>query len=276
MKEIDTVDFVVKNYTSDLSKVVILDRETEAEYFRQYKEEGNMEARDKLIESCLRFVVKIARKYANDQEQKKTLISAGNEGLLIALERYDPERGTRFLSYAAWYIILFIREELYKDATVPVPVWRRKSAKKLQKTRESFILSAGYEPSVEELAKASSLTERQVRNILGSNHIMLSVDSRDAADTLQKETDQDMLDDVLIDKQGKEVLNTVISCLPVREQFIVRAYYGLVFDEPLSLKQIASLVGLSSERVRQIKIEALKRIKSLLKARNVNSVDDII
>jgi len=274
----EEIDYTTKQYALELSKVSLLTREEELELYRRYSENGDIEARNKLIESCLRFVVKIAAKYSRDLEHQKILISAGNEGLLIAIDRFDPKRGTRFLSYAAWYIMLFIRDEMYKDSAVPMPTWRKKLYKKLTDIQKEFTETMGREPTAEELAEAAGTTPKQVRSVLTANHSIISINNEDVPKHIQIEiklTDDD-LENLVINNNTAEFLNKILAALPVREQFIVRAYYGLVFDDPLSLKQIASLLGISSERVRQIKVEALDKIKEHLQDYGIDDISDLL
>ena len=274
----EDIDYTTKQYAIELSKVTILNRDQELALFKKYRDEGDIEARNKLIESCLRFVVKLAGKYSKDLEHQKTLISAGNEGLLIAVDRFDPDRGTRFLSYAAWYIVLYIRDEIYKDSAVPIPTWRKKLYKKLIDTQKEFIEVIGREPTDEELAEAAGTTPKQVRAVLHANHAIMSINDEEVSDAVQIEMRilEDDLEEMAVQQSTASFLDKILSILPVREQFIVRAYYGLVFDDPLSLKQIASLLGISSERVRQIKAEALEKIKEYLKSYGVDDLTDLL
>lgn len=269
-------DYTVKQYALELSKVKILSREEELELFDLYLNHGDLEARNKLVESCLRFVVKVAHRYSRDVEHQKSLISAGNEGLLVAVDRFDVDRGTRFLSYAAWYIILYIRDEMYKDSVVPVPTWRKKSAKKLLEAQRAYREIHGSNPSHEELSKETGLSVKQVRGLLATTHATVSMDNADTMDIIQLELSSCYLEDSTLRDQSSEVLHTILQALPVREQFIIKAYYGLLFKDPLSLKQIAGLLGISSERVRQIKVEAVERLGVHMRAYGIESLDDIL
>jgi RNA polymerase primary sigma factor len=274
----EDIDYTTRQYAIELSRVKLLTKEEEELLYKRYKKHNDIEARNKLIESCLRFVVKLAAKYSKDIEHQKIFISAGNEGLLTAIERYDPSKGTRFLSYASWYIMLFIREEIYKDSAVPMPTWRKKLYKKLIDLKKEFIEVVGREPTMEELAEAANTTPKQVRAVLTANHAIISINDEDISEAVEIDMQSAManMEDKAISKDSADFLHKILSTLPVREQFIVRAYYGLVFDDPLSLKQIAGLLGISSERVRQIKAEALEQIKEVLEQYGIKDLTDII
>lgn len=262
-------DPTVHNYASDLSKVKILDKKTELEFFRRYKENNDIEARNKMIESGLRFVVKVAQKYSKDLEHQKALISAGNEGLLVAVDRYDPTRGTRFLSYATWWIVLHIREEIHKSSVVAVPIWRKKSARKVQTVQDQLKEKLGREATYEEIHKETGFSVNQIKDVLQDKHQVVPLDFEPEPDA------QDRLEESTINKSADRLLSYLLMSLPVRERFIVQAYYGFITDEPMSLKNIATVLCISSERVRQIKIEALATLKKLLSEYQIHDLTDI-
>jgi RNA polymerase primary sigma factor len=265
---VDT-DVTVRNYALALSKVKIVNREVELELYRQYKEHNDIEARNKLIESGLRFVVKLAQKFAKDLEHQKTLISAGNEGLLVAIDRFDPTRGTRFLSYATWWVILYIREEIHKSSVVSVPIWRKKSARKVQTVQDRLRDTLGREATMEELQEGTGFSANQIQNVINDTHIIIPIDSAPhIAEKSSTESD-------VINKTANALITYLIMTLPIRERFIVQAYYGFITDPPMSLKQIATILAISSERVRQIKIESLESLKKLLGVYRVSEIDDI-
>lgn len=264
-----THDPTVKNYAHALSKVVIVDQPTELELYRKYKQNGDIGARNKLIESGLRFVVKIAQKYSRDLEHQKSLISAGNEGLLEAVDRFDPTRGTRFLSYATWWVVLFIREELHRSSVVSVPIWRKKSARQVQKVQARLKDKLGRDATDQEIKDETGFSVNQIKWVMQDQHSVIPIDSeRDIPSDVNLETS-------IVNGQGDLILRTVLGHMPVREKFILQAYFGFITDPPMSLKQIASVLGISSERVRQIKIEALETLKRILTEQGIGDLSDL-
>lgn len=264
-----TDDRAVQGYARDLSKVVILDAVTERKLFALYKTTGDIDARNRLVESGLRFVIKVAQVYARDLEHHKQLISAGNEGLLVAVDRFDPTRGTRFLSYATWWVSLHIREELHRSQVVTVPMWRKKSLRKVRAAREALRDPSGREATDKEIRKATGLSQQQLEGLAQETFEIVSIE---AAGTSPADVDTEK--DV-IDRMGNRLLREAIAQLPVREAFVCRAYFGFLTDPPMSLKQVASILGISSERVRQIKMEALVMLRNAMNSADVNTVGDV-
>ena len=266
------VDDTLRAYAKDLSKVRILKRDEERKLFKSYREVGDLRARDAIIESCLRYVVKVAHKYAfHDSEKLKDLIAAGNEGLLLALDRFDLDRGTRFMSYAAWYVLLYIRDESYKYSVVRVPMWRRKISRKIRRCIADFTTKNDRDPVLDEIMALTGFSEKQVVHDLLYRGGVVELHPSTTEDPATSQ-----LEEHSIAESGESAILKILSCLPVREQFILRAYFGIDFDTHMPLKQIASILGISSERVRQIKISALQQAKKQLKLHGIASFDDIL
>lgn len=259
----------VKNYARDLSKVKIVNREEELKLFYKYRDHKDLDARNKLIESGLRFVVKVAQKFSKDLEHQKTLISAGNEGLLVAVDRYDPTRGTRYLSYATWWVMLYIREEIHRSSVVSVPIWRKKSQRKVQTVQEKLREKLGRDASFEEIQEETGFSVNQIKDVLHDKHQMVPLEYESDIEA------ESHLERDAINKTADRLVFQIMMHLPIRERFIVQAYYGFITDPPMSLKQIATILNISSERVRQIKIEALSVLRRSLADFAVNNVADI-
>lgn len=269
-------DRFVEKYAKDLSKVIILDPKTEKDLVVKYKKTKDKEAQRRLIESGLRFVVTIAKKYSKDPEQQKALILAGNEGIVIALEKYELGKGTRFLSYAAWWVLHYVREELNKSSTVFIPVWRKKATTKVKSAEASFISREGRKPSIDEIQGEVNLSAEQIRNILGISYTETSVQEYppEIADAIL--ADDTSTEEMLCIKQKSELIRTIIKSLPARDKFILEAYYGLTTGKPLALKQIASVLCLSSERVRQLKLSSLDYVREILKHYGIEDLSDVL
>lgn len=264
-----SIDPTVKNYAYALSKVEIVNKETELKLYHQYKQNNDIAARNKLVESGLRFVVKVAQNFSKDLDHQKCLISAGNEGLLIAVDRFDPNRGTRFLSYATWWVVLYIREELHRQTVVSVPIWRKKSARKVANVQEKLREKLGREAEISEIQQETGFSQNQIKDVLNDQHQIIPIEQDDA---IPSEED---LGTKVMNRSADHMVSYLLSHMPVRERFILQAYYGFITEPPMSLKQIAGILCISSERVRQIKIEALNMLKRSLEGFQITQLDDI-
>lgn len=212
----------------------------------------NFKPRDMLVKSALRFALKEAKKYAvaakghrHDPEILKNLISAANWGLLIAADRHDPARGTKFLTYAANWVKERIRDELDRTNTVRVPVYKQKDLRRKRKTGENTEDDLGH-VKMEELGE---------------------VDQRQKDEKLERE---------LINSYGADLIHESLNALRLRgrDKYIILAYFG-VKEEPKSMKQLAGRLELSTERIRQIKEKAMLRLKKYLDRKKVDSTDDL-
>lgn len=216
------------------------------------KASRDYKARDRLIEGALRFALKTAKAYAvaakghrHNNEVLQCLISAGNLGLLLAVDKFDLAHKTRFLTYAAWWVKKEIRDELDRMGIVRVPVYKQKDLRRKRKAGENTEEELGH-------IKVEDLGE---------------VDTRQADEKL--ETD-------VINTYGLELLHQALQELGMRgrDKYIILAYYGLK-DEPKTMKQIAGRLDLSMERIRQIKKKAMLRIKDHLDSKSIASSKDI-
>jgi RNA polymerase primary sigma factor len=277
------------SYFNDVSKVKILDAETEHELFLRYKKHHDLQARDRIIESCLRFVVKLARKYSGgNNDFMLDLISAGNLGLLKALGRYNPQRGTRFLTYATNWVMLYIRDELQNCDLVTIPVWRQKAIRKVRRARAHVAAKEGREASTREISCAAGLSETSIRS-LDTDHFKYApeetCDQRILA--LQRNAPPD---EQIIRKQQREIVQKLLSLLSIKDRTILCNYYGLVIDAiddghrkqlflevaPWSLRRIGQTISVTSERVRQRKALLYERLaRFLLTKYRIHEASDI-
>lgn len=242
-------DRIFRTYYREVGRTKMLDAQTERNLFLKYQRTGSIKARDALVHNCLRQVVKLARQYSGNSGKIKDLISAGNMGVLCALDRYDPNRNTRFLSYATYYIKLYIRKELYGSDLVSMPRWRQKAMSKI-KSVKAAAEREGREADDEEICMATDLSKAQLERL---QVCRLHFPSIDDVTPLHKSAKADR---EVIAAETKSFLGAALKTLNVRERFILRAYYGFI-DEPWSLRQIANFLGVTSERIRQIKRDAL-------------------
>lgn len=239
------LDRSAKLYYSDISKVNPLSAEEERKWILRWKRHQDITARDKVINSNLRFVVTIARKYTKDPDKLVDLIAAGNVGLMNALDRYDVKKKFRFLTYAAWWIAESIHREIYASNPVHVPTHRQKAQRKAAKEFRKAVAKKG--PNDASLKK------------LDPGHPDATAVPIDAINDLVS----DNFSKAHTNRHGDKFLRKAIDSLSPREQTVLYLYFGLK-DNAKNLGQIARLLDMSPERIRQIKITAIKSLKETL------------
>ncbi len=260
----NTSDPVIKAYYDALSRVRTYSPEEERKLFREYKETGSSVLRDLLVESCLKLVFSLARRYWMDKnpDTLKALISAGNVGLVEAVDKFDPERGTRFASYAAFWILMHMRTELTCLHEVVTPSSREKKYR---------MQSAATRAARGE--KVTSADSRYYSLSAGPEDFSLGLPSSDLTGASGLRSAREELRSV---QDARALYSRWFRFLTVREQFILRAYFGLINDgDGLRLRQIAGYLGLSSERVRQLKSVALKKLRRWMAYDEIKGFEDV-
>ena len=262
-------------YFTAVGKEEILDAQAERRLFQRYKKKGDIQARDRILGSALRFVIKLAKNYSRDADTTKDLISAGNLGLLKAVERYELGHNTRFLTYATSWVLLEMRNELYNAGIVSMPLWRQKALGKLKQANARSQAKNGKRATLNELGSVVDLSPVQLERLQECQGVCI-VAMQDCDEYPSNGTGPRAADRIAVSGESRTVLAILIRMLPsVKEQFVIKAYFGWISD-PMSLRQIASVLGVSSERVRQIKTDALRRLCRQLRYRlRVNHVDDL-
>jgi len=252
-------------YYREVGRTEILDAKTERKLFRQYRRHKDLAARDAIIKSCLRFVIKLAHRYSNDIDTLKDLIAAGNEGLLFAIDRYDPRRKTRFLSYATHYVLLYIRSEIHNAELVTMPLWRQKTIRKVRRAKSKAVASSGCEPEADEICSEVDISPAQLERLQVEKFHYTTLDLPSLSTNGNEAR--------AINGQAKETLEKLLLGLGSKERFVLRSYFGLVSD-PMSLRQIAMVLDVSSERVRQIKVDALEGLRrSMSRKLDIKSIN---
>jgi RNA polymerase sigma factor (sigma-70 family) len=257
-------DPVLKQYYQALSRVKTYTPEEERALFREYKITHSRNLRRLLIESCLKLVFSLARRYWMDKnpDTLKALISAGNVGLVEAVDKFDPERGTRFASYAAFWILMHMRTELTSLHEVVAP-----SSKERKYRMQS---AATRRKRGEKVTSADSRYRSLTAGPEESLPCLPSTDLTGSSSALSKREELQSITD------AQDLFGRWFRFLTVREQFILRAYFGLINSgEGLRLRQIAGYLGLSSERVRQLKAGSLAKLRRWLAYDDVGSYDDV-
>ncbi len=232
---------------------------------------GEQEARQKLIRSNLRLVVKIAHDFKGLGLPLLDLISEGNIGLMRAVEKFDPSKGAKLSSYAAWWIKQSMRRALANQArTIRIPVQSASKISKIQAARTKLAESLGRDPTDPEIAKEVNLTERTVTGLRLGKTTTISLH-----DPIQHGEDGEFRDIIPDDKtvspdeivQDEETLKhmlELIDHLDDREQAILNLRFGLNGERPRTLEEVSQTIGRTRERVRQIQNQALEKLRMLL------------
>ncbi len=254
-------------YLDDISTSAPLSREREIELGVRIKQ-GDTKARDELVQANLRFVVSVARKYQHSGLPLPDLISAGNVGLVTAAERFDANRGYKFISYAVWWIRQAILQTIAEEArTVRLPLNKVNLLKDISKAVKRFHQESDRDPEVEELAEELDLPIQEILDTLLEARTVRSLDRTfqegEECSLLEvlPDTHQDAPDAGAVQASDQALLESILTCLDEREYHVTRLYFGLDGNEVLTLEQIGVLMGVTRERVRQIKERALAKLR---------------
>jgi len=221
-----------------------------------------------LVEANLRFVVSVAKEYQNRGVPLADLVSAGNMGLITAAERFDENKGFKFISYAVWWVRQAILQTLAEQSrTVRLPLNKVGLLYKISKASRAIRQERADEPEPEEIAQELEVSVDEVKETLLSGRSVRSLDA-----SFQEEDEQSLLDVLPDDSQESPEMDVIRDCmrgqiedalsgLVKREAEIIRLYFGLKGEEPMTLDQIGARFRLTRERVRQIKEKALLRLR---------------
>lgn len=262
-------------YLSEIGFSPLLTAEEEVHYAR-LAQKGDEPARQKMIESNLRLVVKIARYYMKRGLAFLDLIEEGNLGLIHAVEKFDPERGFRFSTYATWWIRQTIERALMNQTrTIRLPVHVVKQINSYQKAARRLAQTLDHEPSAEEVAKNLDLPLKDVQNILGLSEQLSTVESASLdKDKMLQET---VADDKQLDPSSVLQMEEVQACLHDwlgqlndKQRQVVEQRFGLNGDDVATLEEVGERIGVTRERVRQIQVEALKKLRKILEKEGVS------
>ncbi len=265
---------ITQTYLNEIRYCALLSAEDEIKLTKELKR-GNKQARQKMIEGNLRLVVKLARRYIHHGIPLADLIEEGNLGLMHAVEKFDPERGFRFSTYATWWIRQSIERAIMNQSRVvrlPIHVLKDiihcfKVVKKLAHQNERY-------PSLKEIAEEMKKPLQEIKNffLLWEGNIPQNLQKTlifdySLLDTLTDESAQDPL--VTLEQENlEENVKSWLAELPDKYKEVIIRRFGLFGYEPATLKQVGFAIGLTRERVRQIQTEALKKLRCSLRKNN--------
>jgi len=264
-------------YLRDISIYPLISRDEEAALARRIRAH-DQEALDKLVRSNLRFVVSVEKKYPNQGVSLSDLINEGNLGLIRAAHKFDETKGIKFISYAVWWIRQAILQALAEQSRiVPVPLNRAGTLHRIGKRAATLLQELGREATHAEIAHGMDITEEEVAKTMSISQATLSLDAPMAPGEDNKlldylpDTINPTPDEQIFVKALTESIEEALSHLKERESKILRLYFGLDGNEPMTLEEIGALLGITRERVRQIKEKALSRLRHVSRARALES-----
>jgi len=266
-------DQSLDKYLQEIGEVSLIDAAEEVRLAKLVKKD-DQDALNKLVQANLRFVVSVAKQYQNQGLSLGDLINEGNLGLIKAAKRFDETKGFKFISYAVWWIRQAILQALAEQSRiVRLPLNRVGALHKIGKVSSDLEQNYGREPSAEEIAEKLDMSSSEVTDTLkiSSRHLSLDAPFQEGEDNrlldvledeVQAPPDEDLFDEAL----QKEVIKA-LSTLTDRESEVIRLYFGIGREKPMTLEQIGTRFGLTRERVRQIKEKAIRRLRHSSRSR---------
>ncbi len=256
-------------YLQEIGRVELISAEEEVELARRIKK-GDHEALERLTKANLRFVVSVSKQYQNQGLTLPDLINEGNLGLIKAAQRFDETRGFKFISYAVWWIRQSILQALAEQARiVRLPLNKIGSVNKINKAFAKLEQEFERPPTSEEIAECLEMTLEEVQQSLKNANKAVSMDAPlgfddDASGNMYEvydDVDNPKPDDHLISQSLGMEIERSLHTLTAREADVIRLYFGLTGENPLTLEEIGQRFDLTRERVRQIKEKGLRRLK---------------
>lgn len=263
-------------YLGEIGHSPLLTPEEEVYYARK-SQRGCMKSKQKMIESNLRLVVKIARRYNGRGLALLDLIEEGNLGLIRAVEKFDPERGFRFSTYATWWIRQTVERALMNQTrTIRLPIHVVKELNVYLRAARELAQKLDHEPTAEEIAEKLGKPVEDVTRMIGLNERISSIDT-----PLGPDGDRSLLDTIaddgasepvswLEDTDMKANIAKWLNMLTEKQREVLSRRFGLLNYEPQTLEEVGHEIGLTRERVRQIQVEALRRLREILREQNLS------
>ena len=253
----DVSDDSVRLYLREIGKIPLLSAEEELELAKRVVD-GDKKAKDKMAEANMRLVVSIAKRYSGRGLDFLDLIQEGNTGLLRAVEKFDPDQGFKFSTYATWWIRQAITRAIADQArTIRIPVHMVETINKLLRTQRRMTQELNREPSIEELAKELEMEPEKVEYVI---KIKQDITSLDAGVGRDGEDEDSVLGDFIEDEEGATPEESATT-LSEREQKIVKMRFGLENGKSHTLEEVGQEFAVTRERIRQIEAKALAKLR---------------
>lgn len=253
-------------YYEKISKTPLLSREEELDLFMEYSdptasEKRKLEIRDGIIESNLRFVFKEAKKYSkNDPDVFEELIAAGNDGLLVAFQKFNVEKGWRFLTYAGWWIRQRILFSMANQRIVSLPIWRQQLSARIQK-----VLEKNPDITFERLKNEfPDIQEKDLRELWGTRFLTFYISDMDEDPAFEINP----IEDEVNTRLDRDRLHTRIAALPDEQREVIELSFGIFDGEDRNIAQVAAELKISKDKVKTLKREALESLKAAMGGTN--------
>ena len=263
-------DDSVRLYLREIGKIPLLTPEEEMELAKRIVK-GDKKAKDKMVESNMRLVVSIAKRYGGRGLDFLDLIQEGNTGLLRAVEKFDPDKGFKFSTYATWWVRQAITRAIADQArTIRIPVHMVETINKVLRTTRKLTSELNREPTNEEIAKELDMEPEKIDYVM---RIKQDIASLDASIGREGDDEDSVLGDFVEDEERdspedsaanqilKEQLSEIISTLSSREQKIIRLRFGIGGGKPHTLEEVGNEFRVTRERIRQIEAKALSKLR---------------
>jgi RNA polymerase nonessential primary-like sigma factor len=270
----ETAD-LVQMYLNDIGRIPLL-KPSEEHYLAQRARDGDLDAREKMISHNLRLVVSIAKHYLNRGVPFLDLIEEGNMGLIHALEKFDPERGFRFSTYASWWIRHDIERALVNQArSIRLPMHIHKQLKSYLRIKQQLEVNGVNNASAADIASIAGHAEQDVRQVLQHNIQLsyldapLDIDPDSSIADMMADENRPSLEDRLQDKNLAAHVEQLVDTLPDKLKTLVRRRFGLQNNDYATLTELAQELGVSLERVRQMQGRAFKLMSENMDQRHL-------
>lgn len=270
-------DGALEQYLRDISNYPLISREEEADLARRIHQ-GDQDALDKLVRSNLRFVVSVAKRYQNQGVSLADLVNEGNLGLIRAARKFDETKGIKFISYGVWWVRQAILQALAEQSRiVRVPLNRAGELHRIGKRAAVLLQELGREATHAEIADGMDISEAEVARTMSISQTHLSLDAPLAPGEDNRlldylpDTVHPTPDEQTYEKALSQTVEDSLGSLKEREARILRLYFGLDGTDPLTLEEIGVVLGITRERVRQIKEKALSRLRHVSRSRALES-----
>lgn len=269
---------ILSMYLKEINRIPLLTPEEELSLAKR-AQKGDEFARKRMIEANLRFVVNVAKKYQNQGMPLIDLINEGNIGLMTALDKFDPDKGYHFISYAVWWIRQSVMKAINeKSRAVRLPLNRTNELLQIQKAQRSLMKDLSTDdPTMEDIGTLTGFEPEHVSNLLSISRDLISLDApvfndgstSNIGDFIEDESQNP--EQSLMDASLKEDVRSLLATLNDKEREIIELRFGLEGKTPMSLKEIGELYNLTKERIRQIEKKALERLRNPSKSKMVES-----